>query len=145
MFSMLESVAVAAMDNVWSKKSGSYQLRAITSLLKMHYKGKHTTSITLVQDTRKGKSIVLQTVGAITCGVTLVLENTLSLGANQRSKFDDASQTHGSVIAYHLESLIDEANVKSLNLILANLQSDTNASIFLYSSPENFYNQSGQI
>ena len=133
---MLDLVTVAAMENVWSKSPCSYQLCAITSLLKMHCKGQHPSSLLLVQGTGTGKSTVPQTVGVITCGVTLVIENTLSLGADQRSKFKNASQHNGPITAYQLDSIMDKDDVDSLISMLLKIPSNTNASIFLYSSPE---------
>ena len=70
---------------------------------------------------RYRKSTVPQTVGVFTCGVTLVLENILSLGAYQRSKFSNASQIYGPVLAYQLDSLIVDEDVNSVNLTLVNL------------------------
>ena len=58
MTTMLESVAVAAMDNVWSKQPCSYQLRAIIILLKMHCLGQEPSSMLLGQGTGTGKSTV---------------------------------------------------------------------------------------
>ena len=133
---MLESVDFAAIENVWSKQPRSYQIREITTIIKMHCKGEESTSILLVQVTGTGKFTVPKTVGVITCGVTLVLENTLSLGADQSSKFINVSQNYGPVIAYQLESLLADEYVKSINSILFNLQTDTNVSVFIYSSPE---------
>ena len=124
------------MKNVWSKKPRSYQLRAMATLLKLHCLDQRPRSLLLVQGTGRGKLTVPQTVGVVTCGVTLVIEHMLSLGADQSSKFKNARQHNGSVTAYQLDAIVNGDDVKTLTNTLVSLLPDTNLSIFLYSSPE---------
>ena len=57
-------------------------------------------ALLLVQDTGGGKSAVAQTVGIVDCGVTLVIEETLALAADQKSKIRTASNKFSPVLAY---------------------------------------------
>jgi len=93
-----------------------------------------------VQGTGSGKSTVPKTVGVVTCGITLVIENTLSLGADQCSKFEKAVQDHGPVQSFQLDALKTEDEINALKDLILTLPSDTNSSIFLYSSPERLLN-----
>ena len=65
----------------------------------------HPQALLLVQGTGGGKSAVVQTVGIVDCGVTLVIEETIALSADQKSKIKSASNAYGPVLAYHLDSL----------------------------------------
>ena len=80
--------------------------------------------------------MVPMTVGITTCGVTLIIENTQSLSADQVSKFDVANNTYGPVKAFQLDTIKDDNMAKNLAEYLTSLQDDTNVSVFLYSSPE---------
>jgi len=94
----------------------------------------------LVQGTGVGKSAVPQTVGTVTCGVTLVIENTLSLSADQHSKIKNANPGHGPIKAFHLDSIRTKRNQDKLCKLLVNLPDNTDATIFLFSSPEYLLN-----
>ena len=105
----------------------------------MHCLGQQPSSLLLVQGTSIGKSMVPQTVGVVTCGVTLVIENTLSLGVNQSSKFKNAHQDNGLVTAYQLDSIVDKDDVKALTNTLVNLPLDK-IHHFFHSLPEKLSN-----
>ena len=92
----------------------------------------------LAQGTRGDKSAVLQTVSAITCSVTLITENTLSLSANQYSKIKEVNIAHGPIKAFHLDSTPAKRNQEKLLNLLKNLLSDTEATVFLFLHP-NFF------
>ena len=106
----------------------------------MHCSGNKPSSVLLVQGTGSGKSTVPQTVSVVTCGITLVIENTLSLGADQCSKFEKAVQNHGPVQEFQLDALKTEDEINALKDLILTLPSDTNSSIFLYSLPERILN-----
>ena len=46
--------------------------------------------------------------------VTLIIENTLSLAADQQSKYPRATQNHGPILPYQIDSLSDKADVTKL-------------------------------
>ena len=97
----------------------------------------HTPSaLLLVQSTGGGKSMVPMTVGITTCGVTLIIENTQSLSADQVSKFDVANTAYGPVKANQLDSIKDDKMAENLSEYLKSLDYDTNVSVFLSLSPE---------
>ena len=79
---------------------------------------------------------VPQTVGVVTCGVTLIIENTLSLTADKHSKIKSAIDANGPVCGFHLDLLKSGASKMKLLKYLKSLTKDTNTSIFIYSSPE---------
>ena len=97
--------------------------------------GQQKSYMLLVKGTSSGKSTVPQTVGFITCNVTLVLENTLSLGADLQSNFSRESQNYTPFIAYQIDSIKDQAEISSLSTMLLELPCNTNASMFIYLSP----------
>ena len=82
---ILESIASAAMMNFWKKLPSMYQMKAVALLLPMHCAENKPSSVILVQGTGSGKLAVPQTVGVFTYGVTLVVEKSLSLGAEIQS------------------------------------------------------------
>ena len=59
--------------------------------------------ILLVQGTGGGKSCVMQTIEIINAGITLIIENTLSLGADQVSKIKECGQDYGSINGFQLD------------------------------------------
>ena len=63
-------------------------------MLFLIFSWKAGSSMILIQGTRSGKSTVLQTVRVVTCGVTLIIENILSLGVDQQYKFKDTLITN---------------------------------------------------
>ena len=66
----------------------------------MFCKDNDPSSMLLINGTGRGKLTFPQTVGVVTCGVTLIIENTLSLGSNQKSKFKDTNLENGPVYAF---------------------------------------------
>ena len=51
------------------------------------------------------------TVGAVTCGVTLIIENTQSLAVDQVLKFNNANSHHGPIDAFQLDTTIFKTTV----------------------------------
>ena len=92
--------------------------------------------ILLVHGTGGGKSAVMQTVATINLGVTLAIENTLSLSVDQSSKISGAEQKHGSVNAFHLDLIKRKEDYIILINTLLDLKPDTEKTIILFSSPE---------
>ena len=90
----------------------SYQPEERIRLLQIHCSGQKLSSMLLIQCTGCGKSTVPQTVGVVTCGVTLVWENTLSLGADQQSKFKNTVQENSSVNAFQLDLVTSTEDIQ---------------------------------
>ena len=125
-----------AMSTIWNRNPNEFQLEAIARLLLVRVKQHTPSALLLVQGTGSGKSMVSMTVGITTCGVTLIIENTQSLSADQMSKFDIANAAYGPVKAFQLDSIKDDNVAEKLAECLTSLDYDTNVSVFLYSSPE---------
>ena len=76
------------------------------------------------------------TVGSVTCGVILIIENTQALSADQVSKFNDVNRTFGPVEAFQLDSIKSQSDADHLCAYVTSLTSESNSTIYLYSSPE---------
>ena len=129
-------IANHAMQEVWNRTPMDFQREAIPRLLMMRCVPNTPQALLLVQGTGAGKSAVAQTVGIVDCGVTLVIEETLALAADQQSKVKSASNANGPVLAYQLDSIKKPDLIKKLDEKLSNMKKGTNASVFLYTSPE---------
>ena len=86
-----------AMTTFWNRDPHEFQREAIARLLMMTCEPYHPTALLLVQSTGGGKSMAPMTVGSVTRGITLIIENTQSLAADQVSKYDQANTTHGPI------------------------------------------------
>ena len=62
-------------------------------------------AVLLVKGTGSGKSAIMQTIGVIRGGITIIVENTQALGSDQCSKIDAASQEYGVIAGFQLDSL----------------------------------------
>ena len=116
--------------------SPRFQNEAIPRLLMMNCPPYRPQALLLVQGTGGGKSAVAQTVGCVNCGVTVVIEPTLALSADQRSKVARARNINGPVLAYQLDSVKKPLLVEKLKKKLNGLDSNSNVTIFIYTSPE---------
>ena len=70
------------MESVWGKTPHGFQRTVLPVLLDMWCSGGEPGCVLMVQGTGGGKSAIPQTVGTVFVGVTLIIENTLSLGTN---------------------------------------------------------------
>ena len=102
-----------AMSTIWKRNPNEFQLEAIARLLLMRVKQHTPSALLLVQNTGGGKSMVPMTVGITTCGVTLIIENTQSLSADQVSKYDIANTAYGPVKAFQLDSYKTFVHIES--------------------------------
>ena len=93
------------MQAIWDRGPRNFQKEAIPKLLMMRCSPHRPEALLLVQGTEGGKSAVAQKVGCVECGVTVIIEATLVLAANQRSKLVKDRNTYGSVLAYQLDSI----------------------------------------
>ena len=54
----------------------------------------------------------MQTIGVVKGGVTLIIENTLSLSSDQMSKIQQVSEKDGNVIPLHLDAIKNDTEKK---------------------------------
>ena len=130
-------ITIDAMSTALHHTPRGFQRDVIPYILRM----KRTTHnpihpVLLVQGTGGGKSSVYQTIGVIKQGVSLIIENTLSLSSDQLSKIKQISERIPNVHCFQLDSLKTETSRSSLATQLSKLDSKSNATIFLFSSPE---------
>ena len=130
------AIAEQAMQSTWNRTPCDFQSEAMPRLLMMRCIPNTPSAMLLVQGTGGGKSAVPQTVGAVTRGVTLIIENTLSLSADQHSKIKSANTAHGPIKAFHLDSIRTKRNDEKVSNLVTTLANNTNASTFLFSTPE---------
>ena len=130
------AIAEQAMLATWNCTSRDFQREAIPRLLMTRCVPNVPSAMLLVQGTGGGKSAVPQTVGAVTRGVTLIIESTLSLSFDQNSKINSANTANGLVKAFHLDSIRTKRNQDKLCYLLNNLPKETDATMFMFSSPE---------
>ena len=74
--------------------------------------------------------------GCVDYDVVLIIEETLALAADQKSKVGQARNNYGPVLAYQLDSIKRPNLIEKLKNKLDSLTKTTNVTIFLYSSPE---------
>ena len=104
-FGHLQDISRHAMNEIWDWTPRDFQNEVIPRLLMMKCPPYRPQALLMVQGTGGGKSAVAQTVGCVNCGVTVVIEPTLALSADQRSKVTRARNTYGPVLAYQLDSV----------------------------------------
>ena len=134
----LNKIIIDNMQKIWSKEPRTFQCSTIKRILGMSMDGTQTTSTLLVRGTGGGKSAVMQTLATIKCGVTIVIENTLSLSADQIMKIRSASQSYGIVQGVHLDSIKRDDQREQLKMYIKNMSEST--SIILFTSPEAIVN-----
>ena len=101
----------------------------------------HTSSQPVLMDQTTGsdKSTVPLTIGTVDCGITIEIENTLSLGTNQsmRVRAISNSTCHYYVRSYHLDSFESENDhIKLLSSIVNHCLSNNNTSVIIFTLPE---------
>ena len=72
----------------------------------------------LVQGTGGGESTACQGIGSVDAGMTLVIENALSLRSDQLSKVEQASASGEQVEAFQLDSIKTPTLCNDLNMHL---------------------------
>ena len=68
--------------------------------------------------------------------MSLIIENALSLSADQHSKIKSANTAHGLVKAFNIHSIRTKMNKYKVYNLLITLPSNTDATMFIFSSPE---------
>ena len=105
LFGHMSAISHQARTEIWDRAPRDFQREAIPRLLMMRCNPYQPEAMLLVQGTGGGKSAVAQTVGCVDCGVTILIEETLALAADQRSKVGKARNIYGPVLAYQLDSV----------------------------------------
>ena len=90
------------------------------------------SAMLLVQGACGRKSAVPQTTGKVTFVVTLVIENNLSLSADQHSKIKNNNPGYGPIKSFYLDSIRTERNQQKLCELLDHLPHNTDANIFFF-------------
>merc|ERR1740124_733250 len=112
--STLSDIANHDMREIWNRTPNEFQQESIPHLLMMRCAPNVPQALLLVQGIGGGKSAVAQTVGVVDCGVTLVIEETLALAVDQRSKVKDASNAYGPVLEFQLDSIKKTSLIEKL-------------------------------
>jgi superfamily II DNA helicase RecQ len=135
---MFNAIAAEAMETVWGRQPIGYQQVVIPHILEMMADATKPEAILLVQATGSGKSAVPQTLSVVNGGLTIIIENTLSLGSDQTSKIQSANEySGGRVISFQLDEVKNVEQQSSLSKrIIDLLESKPAISIILFSSPE---------
>jgi superfamily II DNA helicase RecQ len=121
----------------------AFQQQIIPNILMM-MKGRIQSQPTLlVQSTGGGKSAVPQTCGSTVPGVTIVIENTLALYADQVRKFDKVEAKGSHIFTIQLDQFKSRSKqqfvIDTINLLFvdrSNTNQPLNSSIFIFASPE---------
>ena len=95
-------------------------------------------AIIAVYPTGSGKSHAMRVIGAMQRGIHLIFIPLLTLSADVMAKFSSASQSHGSVRAYHLDELYDNNKTRYQEVMkrCADLKRSTVSTVFLFLSPQ---------
>ena len=134
--SFFDDIVKETMELIWNRSPHQFQTDISSHILKMNCEPNNCEACLLVQGTGGGKSSVFQTIDVVDGGIVLIIETTLSLGADQASKIDTASTSFGSISSYQLDSI---KSTKNRNILINHLKSMTknsNNTIFLFASPE---------
>ena len=137
----MDQAMKSTMEDLFNIQPNPFQQRIIPQILMMMKGMTQPRPLLLVRSTGGGKSVVPQTCGCTKAGVTIVLENTQALGADQCSKLDKLNKAN--IITYQLDLLkSDQQRTQFAKDIEAHLHpTNTSAtsclvSIFIFSSPE---------
>ena len=134
--SAFEDVCSESMQSARNRSPCELQRKVAAHIVSMQCYDNDPYETLLAQGTGGGKSAVHESVGTVGAGLALVVENALSLGADQHSKMAAASGANGPVESFQLDSLKSKASRRNLNQCLRSLRKDTNGSIFLLAPPE---------
>ena len=125
----------SSMNNVWSRFPHLFQQPVIKNVLQ-HVVNDNAHGNLLVQRSGQGKSTVYQTIGNILRGVAVIIQPTLALSADQKSKIDFAKITDYAVVGIQCDSIKSTLASELLEKTLLNIDHSTTANIYLFVSPE---------
>jgi superfamily II DNA helicase RecQ len=138
--SFIASVAAmnSTMQQYFNNKPYPFQQQVIPSILMMMKQRIQPQPILLVQSTGGGKSAVPQTCGLTVPGVTIVLENTQALGADQSGKLINVANNNN--VTFHLDPIKSTNErryiIDTINAYIHHPIPRPPVSIFIFTSPE---------
>ena len=133
---VFNDIVQETMQSVWERSPLEFQIDVCSHVLKMHCEPNNYEATLLVQGAGSGKSSVFQTIGVVDGGIILILETTLSLGADQSQKINCASNSYGQVMSFQLDSVKSAKNRNDLMQFLKSFNNNSQTTVFLFSSPE---------
>ena len=139
MSSVYNDIATEAMSRIFNRVPRGFQCFVIPHLLKMLSGSLPKQPVLMVQPTGAGKSSVPLTTAVVDGGVTLIIENTLSLGSDQHTKVSSCANSTSlrHIKSFHLDSFKnDEIELHLSQSILNHCCHNNNTSIIIFSSPE---------
>lgn len=132
-------IVIETMTTLFGRSPRAFQLNVIPHILRMSTGHLPCQPTLMVQPTGSGKSSVPLTIAAVKGGVTIIVENTLSLGTDQSSKVDLIAHSSNKkfIKSFHLDSFKSDAEQALLSAsILSHCSNNCETSIVIFSSPE---------
>ena len=142
MDTVYSNISSSTMLRVYGTRPKGFQSVLIPHILKMIAGAIPSSPILMVQPTGSGKSAVPATVAVVDGGVTIVIENTLALAADQCSKIvsnamDTSSQ---SIRPYHLDMIKNDNEIDEISSsIISHCAHNKSTSFILFTSPETLH------
>jgi superfamily II DNA helicase RecQ len=135
-------ITTSAMNTALGHNPHLFQRNVIPYVLAMNNSAECPIHpVLLVQGTGGGKSSVYQTIGVVKRGVSLIIENTLSLSSDQLSKIRNISKRLPNVHSFQLDSIKTESTSIYLANQIKNLRLTSSTTIFLFASPESLLSE----
>ena len=134
-----EDISMQTMQTIFNRSPRGFQFKIISHILRMITGDLKKQPVLMVQPTGSGKSTVPLTVATADGGITIIIENTLSLGTDQAMKVPLIAQssTLRYIRSYHLDSFKTEKDQQALSSsIISHCSKNNNTSIILFTSPE---------
>ena len=132
------AIASEAMSTVLNRQPRTYQAYVIAHIIRMMSFAAVPEPILMVQPTGSGKSTIPLTCAVINGGVTIVIENTLSLGCDQSSKVNNiVNTTTKHIKSFQLDTFKSANDLQWLyDVLISHCSDNHNSSFMLFSSPE---------
>jgi superfamily II DNA helicase RecQ len=133
-----DKVTIEAMQQALGYHPHPFQLTVISHIIHMKLDSLNNPiqPTLLVQGIGSGKSLVYQCIGVIKQGVSVIIQNTLSLSSDQLSKINNVSHCIPCTFALQLDSIKDLQQQALLINTISSLSPTTNHTFFLFTSPE---------
>ena len=131
-----ERTTTQAIESVWQRTPHPFQLKVMYYVISMRCKPNKPAATLLIQRARSGKSRTHQQIDVIDAGVVLVIDTTLSLGADQVTKIRNTLSTVGYVSARLLGGAKLIASRSQLIKHITSMTSSSNHTTFLFTSPK---------
>ena len=139
MDNVYNSIVKDGMCSIFNRTPIDFQLGVTTHLLKMMSGNITAEPVLMVQPAGSGKSTVPLAAAIIDGGVTIIIENTLSLGSDQCVKLNNlvSSTLVKDIRAYHLDAIIQPNLISRIaDGIIQHCEVNKDTSFIIYTSPE---------